>query len=82
MKLWILLTLTFLIQEPITSSGILFEAYQHHYNIWLIHLLFSVATLFDIIVGYYVGIYIALNGLSPIFQIISFPLGIFAILRR
>lgn len=31
------------------------RSYQNSYNVWLIHLLFSLATLFDIVVGFYIG---------------------------
>jgi hypothetical protein len=53
--LWLLLTLAFIIQEPISSSVILLQAYQSHYNIVLITLLFSVITIIEIIIGYYLG---------------------------
>jgi len=55
MDLWLLLTLAFIIQEPISSSVILLQAYQSHYNIWLITLLFSAITILEIIAGYYLG---------------------------
>ena len=31
------------------------EAYQNHYSVWLMHLLYILATLFDIVVGYWIG---------------------------
>lgn len=55
MTLWLLLALVFIIQEPISTSVILLEAYQSHYNLWLIHLLFTVITVGEIIIGYYLG---------------------------
>lgn len=55
MTLWLLLTLAFIVQEPISTSAILLRAYEAHYNIWLIHLLFIAATTFDIALGYYIG---------------------------
>lgn len=58
MKLWLLLLIAFIVQEPISSGTILLQAYQSHYNPWIIHLLFTVATLFDIIIGYIIGSYL------------------------
>ncbi len=58
MNLWLLLTLTFFIQEPISSSVILLQAYQSHYNVILITLLFSTITIAEIIIGYYLGLWI------------------------
>lgn len=58
MKLWLLLGLAFLVQEPISTGVILIQVYQLHYNVWLIHLLFSLATLLDIAIGYYLGAFI------------------------
>jgi membrane protein YqaA with SNARE-associated domain len=55
MQLWLLLTLAFIVQEPISSSVILLQAYQSHYNVWLITALFSVITIIEIVVGYYLG---------------------------
>jgi membrane protein YqaA with SNARE-associated domain len=58
MKLWFLLTLIFLIQEPVSTGAVLLEAYHLHYNVWMIHALFSAATLLDIVIGYYLGVFI------------------------
>ncbi len=58
MRLWLLLVLTFIVQEPISTSAVLLQAYQDHYNVWLIHLLFVAATVFDILVTYYLGVFI------------------------
>lgn len=58
MKLWLLLALMFLIQEPISTGAVLLEAYQLHYSIWIIHALFCAATLLDILIGYYAASYI------------------------
>lgn len=58
MKLWLLLTLAMFVQEPISTAAVLLQAYQLHYNIWLIHLIFALATIIDIAVGYYLGLLI------------------------
>ena len=58
MKLWWLLIVGLLVQEPISSNGLLFEAYQHHFNLWLVHLIFVFATILDIFFGHVVGTFI------------------------
>ena len=58
MDLWFLLTGAFIVQEPISSSVILLQAYQSHYNVWLITFLFSAITILEIVAGYYLGIWI------------------------
>jgi membrane protein YqaA with SNARE-associated domain len=55
MTLWLLLAAAFIVQEPISSSVILLQAYQSHYNLWLITLLFCAITIIEIIIGYYLG---------------------------
>jgi membrane protein YqaA with SNARE-associated domain len=55
MQIYLLLFVLFIIQEPVSSDAILLEAYQNHYNVWIIHALFVVATLLDIAVGYWIG---------------------------
>jgi len=55
MKLWLLLTAAFILQEPVTTTGFLLKAYQAHYNLWIIHGLFVVATVVDIAAGYLLG---------------------------
>lgn len=55
MLLYLLLFGLFLVQEPVSTDAILLEAYQYHYNVWIIHLLFIAATLLDIVVGYAIG---------------------------
>jgi membrane protein YqaA with SNARE-associated domain len=55
MRLYLLIFGLFIIQEPISSDAVLLEAYQNHYNVWIIHALFVVATLLDILVGYWIG---------------------------
>ena len=55
MSLYSLLFVLFLIQEPVSTDAILLQAYQYHYNLWVIHGLFIVATLLDNVVGYALG---------------------------
>jgi membrane protein YqaA with SNARE-associated domain len=58
MLLWLLLAADFVVQEPVTSSALLLTAYQEHYNLWLVSLLFLGATTFDASVGYWIGSYV------------------------
>lgn len=58
MTLWPLLTLIFIVQEPISSSVIMLRAYQAGDNVWFITLLFSIITIAEIIAAYYLGIWI------------------------
>lgn len=46
------------VQEPISTAAVLLQAYQLHYNTWIIHLIFALATIIDIAVGYYLGLLI------------------------
>jgi membrane protein YqaA with SNARE-associated domain len=55
MKLYLLLFIAFILQEPITSNALLLEAYQYHYNIWIIHALFVIATMIDATIFYNIG---------------------------
>jgi membrane protein YqaA with SNARE-associated domain len=55
MPLYALLFVLFIAQEPVSTDAVLLEAYQNHYNVWIIHALFVVATVLDIVVGYYFG---------------------------
>src|ERR1700722_9548546 len=55
MKLWLFLIGALIVQEPVSSNAALLLAYQHHYNLWLVHLIFVLATTFDILVGYVLG---------------------------
>ncbi len=56
MNTYLLLFLAFLLQEPISTNVLLLHAYQSHHLVWVIHLLFVIATLCDIAVFYYLGV--------------------------
>jgi len=56
--IYLLLFGTFLLQEPISSGGVLLDALNQHVSVWIIHLFFIVTTSIDVIVGYYAGRYI------------------------
>ena len=55
MKLWVWIVVTLLFQELISTNAILLEAFQKHYNIWIIHGIFLVTTALGIVVGYWLG---------------------------
>ncbi len=57
MSLYFLLFGDFLLQEPISAGALLLEGYQHHYNVWIIHLLFVIATVLDTACFYYLGVF-------------------------
>ena len=58
MKIYFLLFIAFLLQEPISSNALLLQAYQSGANVWIIHVLFVVATVLDTVCFYYFGVYI------------------------
>jgi membrane protein YqaA with SNARE-associated domain len=58
MNTWLLLATVFIIQEPISTSVVLLQAYQSHFNVWLITLLFAIIAVAEIITGYYAGLWI------------------------
>ena len=55
MQLWIWIVITLLFQELISTNAILLEAFQKHYNIWIIHGIFLLTTALGIVVGYWLG---------------------------
>lgn len=52
---WLLAVIVLTLQEVVTLNALLFAAKQGHYTIWVIHLIFAVATAFDIWIGYKIG---------------------------
>lgn len=55
MTRYILATLILILQEVILLNTLIFETRQGHYIAWVIHIMFMVATIFDIWVGYRIG---------------------------
>src|SRR5665213_634522 len=55
MSLWWLLTVALLVQEGISTTVLLLKAYQEHYPLILIHLIWFVVTVVQIYAGYYLG---------------------------
>jgi membrane protein YqaA with SNARE-associated domain len=55
MSLWLLLTATLLVQEGLSTTVLLLRAYQEHYPLIAIHLIWLVVTVLQIYIGYYLG---------------------------
>lgn len=55
MNIWLFVIVALFFQEPATTDAAFFQARQNHLNIWVIHLIYIVATLIDICVGYSLG---------------------------
>lgn len=51
---YLIIFLLFLAQDPISTNAFLLEAYQYHYALWYVHVLFVLATSLDILLGYLV----------------------------
>jgi len=47
-----------LFKNQITLSGLLVKTYQGDYSIWIVTLFFLIATIIDIVVGYFLGKYL------------------------
>lgn len=57
MNKWIFILIALFVQQSVMLNGVLLNAYNEQRLIWLIHILFIVATCFDISVGYFLGIH-------------------------
>ncbi|MDB5188911.1 MAG: hypothetical protein JWM92_509 [Candidatus Nomurabacteria bacterium] len=57
MKQWPWVILILFVQETVTLNGLLVKTHQWDYSIWIITLLFIIATTVDIIIGYAIGRY-------------------------
>ncbi len=57
MRIWILIVAVQLIQELATAGAVFIQARDLHLNLWSVHAIFLAATLFDIAVGYSVGLW-------------------------
>ncbi len=58
MKNWLFIIFALVIQELVSLNAVLFEVHQQHFHVWLIHILFMVATVVDIIAGFFIGKYV------------------------
>ncbi len=57
MNKWIFILIALFVQQSAMLNGVLLHFYNAHHLIWLIHILFIVATCIDIAVGYFIGIH-------------------------
>ena len=55
MNLWLLIILTLTLQEGLSVIAVLVKAYQLHYSLWIIHLIWFVVTVAQIGIGYVFG---------------------------
>ena len=55
---WLIVIPTLIVQEVVSLNTVLFEVHQQHFHILLVHLVFVLATVFDIVVGYVLGKYL------------------------
>ena len=55
MNLWLLIILTLTLQEGLSVLAVLVKAYQLHYSLWIIHLIWLVVTMAQIGIGYVLG---------------------------
>jgi membrane protein YqaA with SNARE-associated domain len=55
MSLWLLITAALTVQEGLSVLAVLLRAYQLHYSIWIISLIWLVVTTIQITIGYYLG---------------------------
>jgi membrane protein YqaA with SNARE-associated domain len=58
MKLWQLLALALTVQEGVTTLALLYKAFQLHYSLWIISLVWFVVTVLQIWLGYLLGVYV------------------------
>ena len=57
MKFYLLAILVLTVQEVVSTNALLLEALHGHYALWIIHGIFVAATVFDIWIGYRIGMY-------------------------
>jgi hypothetical protein len=55
MYLWLLIIFTLTLQEGLSVIAVLLRAYQLHYPLWIIHVIWLIATSIEITFAYYFG---------------------------
>ena len=55
MKFWLITVGILIIQEIVTTNKVLIQASQYHHNLWAVHCIFIMATIFDLFAGYALG---------------------------
>ncbi len=68
MSLWILITIALTVQEGLSVLAVLLRAYQLHYSLWLIHLIWLCVTVAQIALAYFFGKWIQKTFASSKFE--------------
>ena len=55
MPIWLFVIFASIFQEPATTDTMLFQVRQSHFNLWLVHAIWFIATFIDICVGFILG---------------------------
>jgi len=55
MKTWLFIVIALFIQEPATTDAAIFLVRQQHLNLWVVNLIWVLATIIDISAGYLIG---------------------------
>jgi membrane protein YqaA with SNARE-associated domain len=55
MSLWLLITAALTVQEGLSVLAVLLKAYQLHYSLWIIHLIWLSVTILQIVLAYFLG---------------------------
>ncbi len=55
MRQWLVICLILFVQETVTINGLLVKAHQGQYSLWWITLIFVIASVIDIVIGYAIG---------------------------
>ena len=55
LKIWAFIVFALFLQEPATTDAALFQARSHDLNLWLVHLIWIIATTIDIWLGFKIG---------------------------
>ncbi len=54
-SIWSLIILTLFVQEAASTDVAIFQVRHLHFNLWIINLMWVIATSIDILVGYWIG---------------------------
>ena len=55
MGLWLFIVIALFLQEPASTDAAIFLIRENHLNLWLINLMWFIATVIDISLGYIIG---------------------------
>lgn len=54
---WLFIAFALITQEIVSLNAVIYEVHRHHFHVWLFHILFALATIVDMLIGYAVGRY-------------------------